>query len=586
LSNCARREIRGRRHIPPAGPLLLVVLALVLGACQPENGEIPDRARQHFERANAAYEAKDYAGAIQGFQAVVDVYSYTRLYPIALYRLAYSKLKVGRYAEAESDFADFLKEFPNHELAEDAQVLYARALSEQGEYFEAAYALGKIAADPNNRLADTALEGFTQHFEVLDREQQRRLLEEFCDTYLGAYLLYKLGTEAYGRGDMESAALYLRRLTEHPLDTEFRDKAPALLAEITAGMAARPKVIGCLVPLTGDMAPYGREVRYAVEVAASEYNTSHSRKLEVVVADSGDTDEGAVRALRSLAEESQAIAVIGPLSSTAFRACIPWADEYRLPLVTPAATEKGLAALSPFAFRNALTYEAQCETLAKFCSERLHLDRFGILYEETAYGEGMREEFKRVAPGFGISVVVEQGYLLEDKSYTEECHVFRKLGLDAIFIPGHQPTLTELAAQLVYYGIVAELVGGNGWNAESVTRMGLRYVEGAIFCDAIFSRSRRPEVQSFIINFRARAGDDPSYLAAHAYDTFGIIASVLDAGAASRSDLAERLLKVRDYPGIVGSTSFDADGEAHKPLTVLTILENEIVEFGTGLGDY
>ncbi|MCK4594365.1 ABC transporter substrate-binding protein [bacterium] len=570
----------------PPGILFVVALALLVGACQPDIADIPDRARHHFERANEAYEKKDYAGAIQGFQAVVDVYSYTRLYPIALYRLAYSKLKVGRFAEAEADFADFLKEFPHHELAEDAHVLYAKALSQQERYFEAAYALAKIAADPDNRLAETALEGFIEHFEVLDREKRRQLLDEFEDTYLGAYLLYTLGLEAYERGDMETAALHLRRLTEHPLATEFRDKAPALLAEVTETMARRPKVIGCLVPLTGDMAPYGREVRSAVEVAAAEYNAAHSRKLEVVVADSQGTAEGAVRALRSLAEESQAIVVIGPLSSTAFRACIPWAEEYQLPLVTPAATEIDLAALSSYAFRNALTYENQCETLAEFCSERLHLDRFGILYEDTAYGEGMREAFNLIAPRYGISVVVEQSYPLEDKSYTDECRVFRKLGLDAIFIPGHQPTLTELAAQLVYYGIVAELIGGNGWNAESVTRMGLRYVEGAIFCDAIFTRSRRPEVRSFIIAYRAHGASDPSYLAAHAYDTFGIIATALDSGAVSRPDLAERLLQVRRYPGIIGETSFDADGEAHKPLTILTILENEIIEFGTSYFDW
>ncbi|HDR06013.1 MAG TPA: hypothetical protein ENN88_00080, partial [Candidatus Coatesbacteria bacterium] len=286
------------------------------------------------------------------------------------------------------------------------------------------------------------------------------------------------------------------------------------------------------------------------------------------------------------AEESQAIAVIGPLSSTAFRACLPLAEEYRLPLLTPAATEKGLAALSPYAFRNALTYENQVENLARFCTQRLNLTRFGILYERTPYGEGMRDAFSLIAPRFGISVVVEQGYDLEDKSYTEECVVFRKLGLDGIFIPGHQPTLSELAAQLVYYGIVAELVGGNGWNAESVTRMGLRYVEGAIFCDAIFSKSRRPEVQSFIIKFRSRAGVEPTYLAAHAYDAFGIIASVLDGGANSRVELAEGLLSVRDYPGIIGPTRFDAEGEAHKPLIILTIQENEIVEFGAGLGGW
>jgi ABC-type branched-subunit amino acid transport system substrate-binding protein len=559
--------------------------ALMLPACQPtDNGDVPERAREHFERANAAYQDGDYEGALSGFGAVVQAYPETRIFPLALYRLAYSEFQLGRYREAAGHFARFLKDCPDHELEDDARLLYARALSEQGKYFEAAQSLGVLAADPDGRFFDVALESFEEHFAVLTTQEKRTLLEEFSTSYLGAYLFFTLGEEAYENGDLESAALYLRRLEEHPLETRYRAEGRVLLAEVLEALEKRPKVVGCLVPLSGDWQSYGNEVRTAVELAAARYNAGHPQPIEVVVADSRGTVEGARQALRSLAEESQAVAVIGPLSSTAFSGCLELAESYDLPLFTPAATDPGLAARSDYAFRNALTYLNQCETLAEFCSERLGLGRFGILYEDTAYGEGMRSTFVEVAPDYNIEIIVQESYPLEAKSYVEQCKAFRRQGLDAVFIPGHQPQLTELASQIVFLGIVAELVGGNGWNAESVTRMGMRYVEGAIFCDALYLRSRDTDVQSFIAGFRSRLGLDPGFLGAHAYDTFGILARVIAGGARTRTEVAAALHEVRDYPGIIGPTSIDADGEAHKPLTILTIVENEIVEFGTSFG--
>ncbi len=577
----------------PKRPLMLFMITttllglLFVGACQPpDDDEIPERAREHFERASEAYNDGDYAGAISGFTAVVDIYSYTRLYPLALYRLAYSEYQLGDFDGAAGHFARFIGDFPEHELIDDARLLYARAQSERGRYYEAAQSLGVLASNPDGRFFDVALESFQEHFAVLDRGEKRALLETFAESYLGAYLFYTLGEESYQRGDLESAALYLRRLEDHPLDTPYRTAGRELLTEVNEKLRLEPKVIGCLVPLSGDWAPYGREVRTAVELAASRYNAGHERKIEIVVVDSRGTPEGAELGLRSLAEDSQAVAVIGPLSSTAFGAIIPLAEDYELPLITPAATEAGLAERSNYAFRNAMTYENQCETLAEFCSDRLGLGRFGILYEDTAYGEGMRQAFREAADDNNIDVVVEQSFPLEAKSYTSECKVFRRQGLDGIFIAAHQPHITELASQLVFYGIVAELVGGNGWNAESVTRMGMRYVEGAIFCDALYLRSRDADVQSFIAGYRSRLGSDPTFLAAHAYDCFGMLAWCIDAGALTRPELAVELRSLRAYPGLIGETHVDADGEAHKPLTILTIVENEIVEFGTSFGGY
>lgn len=565
--------------------LLATVVALGVGACRPTtDDDIPERAREHFERASRAYNDGDYAGAISGYTAIVEIYSYTRLYPLSRYRLAYAEYQLKNYDQAASHFARFISEFPDHELLEDARLLYARAQSERGRYYEAAESLGFLANDPEGRFYGVALDSFLDHFAILDRAGKQRLIDTFATGYLGAYLFHMLGREAYERGDLETAALYLRRLENHPLSTTYRTQGRELLARVIAALEGRPKVIGVLVPLTGDWSIYGREIRTAVELAAARYNAGHERKVELVFVDCRGTTQGAEQGLQSLAEDSQAIAVIGPISSTAFAAVIPLAEFYELPILSPAATEDGLAARSSFAFRNALTYENQTETLARFCKERLGLTRFGILYEDTPYGEGMRRAFHEAAQRHGLSIIVEQSYPLEARSYVDECRVFRQKGLHGIFIPGHQPQITELASQLVFYGIVAELIGGNGWNSESVPRMGMRYVEGAIFTDAIYLRSRDSHVQSFIAGYRSRLGSDPTYLGAHAYDSFGMLAWCVNSGALTRPDLRDKLSNLRSYPGIIGLTTIDADGEAHKPLVVLTIVENEIVEFGTAFG--
>jgi hypothetical protein len=57
-----------------------------------------------------------------------------------------------------------------------------------------------------------------------------------------------------------------------------------------------------------------------------------------------------------------------------------------------------------------------------------------------------------------------------------------------------------------------------------------------------------------------------------------MIAQVLQGGARTRPQLRDGLLQVHDFPGISGTTSINAQGDAEKILYLLTVRHGHIVQ--------
>jgi ABC-type branched-subunit amino acid transport system substrate-binding protein len=103
-------------------------------------------------------------------------------------------------------------------------------------------------------------------------------------------------------------------------------------------------------------------------------------------------------------------------------------------------------------------------------------------------------------------------------------------------------------------------------------------VEGAVFVDGFFADSPAPVVREFVEKFRLHYAKTPDLLAAQAYDSLFILAQAIKAGATTREELREELLKVRDFPGVSGTTSFNDDGNAAKIPFLLAIQNGRIVQ--------
>jgi branched-chain amino acid transport system substrate-binding protein len=79
-------------------------------------------------------------------------------------------------------------------------------------------------------------------------------------------------------------------------------------------------------------------------------------------------------------------------------------------------------------------------------------------------------------------------------------------------------------------------------------------------------------VQRFVADYRRLFGSTPDSFAATAYDATRIL---LDAAARARSldraAIRDALAETRDFPGVTGTVTFNADRNALKPVVIVRI---------------
>src|SRR5262249_23015757 len=66
--------------------------------------------------------------------------------PLRLYRAAYGKLMAGRAAEAEADFRDFVRRWPRHDYADNAQYWLGESFYARRDYTQAAPEFQQVVA--------------------------------------------------------------------------------------------------------------------------------------------------------------------------------------------------------------------------------------------------------------------------------------------------------------------------------------------------------------------------------------------------------------------------------------------------------
>jgi branched-chain amino acid transport system substrate-binding protein len=86
----------------------------------------------------------------------------------------------------------------------------------------------------------------------------------------------------------------------------------------------------------------------------------------------------------------------------------------------------------------------------------------------------------------------------------------------------------------------------------------------------------KPAVQNFIAKYKERNGGAiPDGLAALGYDAAKILFAAMEqAPSLSGKDLAAAIAATKDFPGVTGSISMDANRDARKPAVVLEMKED------------
>ena len=310
--------------------------------------------------------------------------------------------------------------------------------------------------------------------------------------------------------------------------------------------------IGVLLPLSGDLASHGEDMKKGVELAVEEVNVAGGiaslgkAKLQLIVGDSqSNPDIGAQEAER-LIEEEGVVAIICYASSISMMAT-QVAERLETPILIVATsdslTERGFR----YTFRTNPRGEFYGRDQVRFLMDLDELagypvHRVALLYENSDFGTAMALAQKKMLREYGLELVAEVSYVSKGAS-DMSAEVARILAAnpDAILEAAFLNDSILIARALSEAGSIVPVVDSAGGTIFPEYIESLGPLANGTLTVAEYSKYA-PGAKELNDRFRARSGVDITGNSAHAYQAVLVLKDGLERiGSVDREELRNAL---------------------------------------------
>ncbi len=342
-----------------------------------------------------------------------------------------------------------------------------------------------------------------------------------------------------------------------------------------------PRVIGVLLPMSGEAAPYGAAMKEAIELAVDEAKAANTYPAELTLlwADSATDPDTAVAQLRELSSQGAKLVIAGVTSDSA-KAMLPVLEETQTVALSPSASAPFLTKDSRLFFRVFTSDELEGSRIARFLREDQDRESVLIFAEDSEQARGIepvfRQNFEQAREGTVVGKVS-----LDAPDWREQAaDLLTSAEPESVFIVAYaEKTLAavRLLREMGYDGVIA---------ATSAFYSGDLVTENAALLDDVYFAQPAFDTQdvetelvrSFVQSFRERYGDDPDIYAAHAYDAIRVAMAVTRSVRAFQTNelRKELIFEIREFPGVTGPIQFNDYGDVRHNPVVFVIKDGEV----------
>jgi branched-chain amino acid transport system substrate-binding protein len=366
---------------------------------------------------------------------------------------------------------------------------------------------------------------------------------------------------------------------------------PALALAVGCGQerepaASRAIAIGFFGALTGPQATFALSGRNGARLAFDERNRAGGvlgKKIELLVEDDHNDPSEAASAVTKLITRDQVVALIGENASSRSLAAAPIAQRYRIPMVSPSSTNLEVTKKGDYIFRVCFIDPSQGKAIATFARKTLGASTAAFLVDvKSDYSVGLAEATRREFEASGGRIVGDQKYAEGDSDFSAQLTALRPASPDVLFVPGYYTDAGLIARQARALGLTATIVGADGFDSPKLVEIGGAAVEGVYFSNHYTPDDPSAAVRNFVAVYRKAFGADPDSIAALSYDAARLIADAIQrAGSTEGKRVRDALAETRDFPGVTGRITFDADRNPVKPIVILKVERGKFRYAGT-----
>jgi branched-chain amino acid transport system substrate-binding protein len=334
--------------------------------------------------------------------------------------------------------------------------------------------------------------------------------------------------------------------------------------------------IGAFLSLSGATSAYGISAANAIKLATEETNRNGAidgKQIELEIEDDKSNTQEVPGIVEHLIKEHKVHALIAEPVSTRAMMAAPIAQQNKTVMISSASVKPELTQQGDYIFRACFISSTEGEAIAKFAVDRLKAKKVAIILDDkNDYAVVLAGFFAESFKKLGGEIVSQQKYEANATDLSSQFDAIKTTAPDVVFAPGFYTTAPLIAREVKKSGIKATLIGSDGWDSPNLMDGGSEPFEGVYFANHFWAGSEDPLVKKFVADYRAKYGVDPDAGAATAYDAARMLFDAFKrAKSIDSAAVRNALAQTKDFPGVTGKITLDANRNAHVPVYMLRI---------------
>lgn len=293
-------------------------------------------------------------------------------------------------------------------------------------------------------------------------------------------------------------------------------------------------------------------------------------------------------------QDPDVMVYIGTYNSGAAKISMPKLNDAGLAMVSPGNTWPGLTKPGigepnePSVYRpsGAVTFfrvvpadDIQGNVGAKWALA-MGLKRVFIVHDRELYGKGLAGIFEKTAKQLGMTILGVEGIDTRAPNFRSLATKIRQLNPDLVFVGGvTQSDVGQVVKDLRNSGSKVKLMVPDGcFDSAFIQSAGAQNVNGSTYATfgGVPPEQLTGRGQDFYVKYKAKFGMEPESYGAYGYEAAAVsLEAIRRAGKKDRKAIVDALRGIRDFEGVLGTWSFDENGD-----TTLTVMSGNIVEDG------
>lgn len=225
-------------------------------------------------------------------------------------------------------------------------------------------------------------------------------------------------------------------------------------ADADRGVTEQTIKIGAALPLTGQLAEMGEDVKATLAASFAQVNSQggiYGRRFELVVEDSrGETAE-TLEATRRLVERDGVFALVASFEPGDSKSVNEFLKRSEVPLVGPVTlSPRSTLPPNPYVFYLLPTFNDQARSLVDFVQTKPHSGqaRLGVFYSNSEFDRDALAGLRLQAKMYSMEIVAEQGYDAGRFSAAAATDLLARTKPDYLFFFGSANELVALAHEM------------------------------------------------------------------------------------------------------------------------------------------